>query len=111
MRAVKFVGNSCVEVVDAPEPKANRGWVIVKVKASLICGSDMFAYFSAKEREFTPGHEISGEVIEVGEGVSEIRPNDRGYGDQTRCPKGEIGYFVRMPNIWADTMTEVMLSM
>ncbi len=77
MRAVKFVGNSCVEVVDAPEPKANRGWVIVKVKASLICGSDMFAYFSAKEREFTPGHEISGEVIEVGEGVSEIRPNDR----------------------------------
>jgi len=77
MRAVKFVGNGCVEVVDVPKPKAAKGWVVVKVMASALCGSDLHAYFSGKGSEATPGHEVAGEVVEVGEGVSRLRAKDR----------------------------------
>ncbi len=77
MRAVKFVGNGCVEVVDVPKPKAAKGSVIVKVMTSALCGSDLHIYFSDKGSETTPGHEVAGEVVEVGEGVSEIRAKDR----------------------------------
>jgi len=63
--------------VQTPRPKAAKGWVIVKVMASALCGSDLHAYFSDKGWEATPGHEVAGEVVEVGEGVSEIRPKGR----------------------------------
>jgi len=82
MRALKFAGGGRVNVVDVPKPKAGRGWVIVKVRASLICGSDMHAYFAAQEylkfiSRFIPGHEVAGEVIEVGDEVRGIKPKDR----------------------------------
>ena len=77
MRAVKFVGNGCVDVVDVPKPKAAKGWVIVRVKASALCGSGLHTYLSDKGSETIPGHEVAGEVIEVGKGVAEIRPKDR----------------------------------
>ncbi len=96
IRAVKFVGNGCVDVVDVPKPKISRGWVIVKVKASALCGSDLHSYLSAQGQEVTPGHEVAGEVVEVGEGVTEIRQKDRvalyavvGCGKCKFCRRGD----------------------
>ncbi|TKJ47753.1 alcohol dehydrogenase [Candidatus Aerophobetes bacterium Ae_b3a] len=77
MRAVKLVGNARVEVVDVSKPKVKRGWVVVKVGASAICGSDLHAYFAPEGDSFTPGHEVAGEVAEVGEQVARIKPGDR----------------------------------
>lgn len=48
----------------------------MKVMACGVCGSDL--HLLAHSEEFTPlGHEISGQVIESGEGVLRVKPGDR----------------------------------
>ncbi len=77
MLAVKFLGNGDVDVVDVSRPETKTGWVTVKIRASAICGSDLPGYFSAEGCAFIPGHEVAGEVFEVGEGVVRIKAKDR----------------------------------
>lgn len=76
MRGIKFLGNKRVDVVDVPKPKAAKGWIIVKVKASLLCGSDLHAYSAPQEFEFIPGHEVAGEVFEVDKPI-DLKKGDR----------------------------------
>ncbi len=57
--------------------------VRVAVRAVGICGSDLHYYRHGRVGDFvireplTPGHEASGEVIEVGSNVTDVRPGDR----------------------------------
>ncbi|NMK49692.1 L-idonate 5-dehydrogenase [Achromobacter sp. Bel] len=57
--------------------------VRVGVKAVGICGSDLHYYRHGKVGDFvireplTPGHEASGQVLEVGEAVTAVKPGDR----------------------------------
>lgn len=83
---VKKQGEVGVEVVDVPYPQLRPGWVIVKVKAAGICGSDLHSYQGTglPVRPGAPaqppramGHEGSGEIVEVGEGVKNIAVGDR----------------------------------
>lgn len=77
MLAVKLLGNEKVETVDVPMPEEQEGWVILRVKASCICGSDLHAFHSQYGSKVIPGHEVAGEVVSVGEGVKRVRPDDR----------------------------------
>lgn len=77
MLAVKLLGNGRVKVVQTLRPEAGKGWVVVRTKASALCGSELHSYFSDKGSETTPGHEVAGEVVEVGDGVSRLRAKDR----------------------------------
>ncbi|WP_028550755.1 galactitol-1-phosphate 5-dehydrogenase [Paenibacillus sp. UNC451MF] len=55
------------------KPKAGKGEVLLKVRACGICGSDIPRVFSKGTYSFPtiPGHEFSGEIVEVGEGGDE----------------------------------------
>lgn len=77
MLAVRLLGNSHAKVVQIPRPKAGKGWVVVKTKASALCGGELHPYSSNEERKGISGHEVAGQVVEVGQGVSEIRAEDR----------------------------------
>ena len=74
-------GPGNMEVRDVPEPVAGAGQVKIKVKYSGICGSDLHIYHSDIAIPVRPpvitGHEFSGVVEEVGEGVSGFKPGDR----------------------------------
>ena len=79
-------GQYGVEEVEKPTP----GWreVLVRVKAVAICGSDpkLFSggYLSIQwppAFPFIPGHEFSGEVVALGEGVTEFQTGDRVAGE------------------------------
>ena len=65
-----------VEEVARPEPGPNE--VLCRVKALAICGTDPhiiggdFPGFWPKEFPFIPGHEWSGEVVELGPGAAEL---------------------------------------
>jgi len=64
--------------VETPEPKA--GEVLVKVKAVSICGSDMSGYKGGSAMRVAPlimGHEFSGEIAKLGEGVEGLKAGDR----------------------------------
>ena len=65
------------EEVEKPVPK--KGEVLIKVKYTGICGSDV-PRVNEGTAHFTPiilGHEFSGTVEEVGAGVTSLKPNDR----------------------------------
>ncbi|MCD7820559.1 MAG: galactitol-1-phosphate 5-dehydrogenase, partial [Lachnospiraceae bacterium] len=65
------------EEIEKPEPKA--GQALVKVKYTGICGSDI-PRVNADAAHYYPivlGHEFSGTVEEVGEGVTSVKPGDR----------------------------------
>jgi threonine dehydrogenase-like Zn-dependent dehydrogenase len=71
MKGVKMLGNRKLRVQDFPDPKAKDDWVVVAVKASILCGSDLNFLYRVDSKdawsnnEFIPGHEIAGEVLEV----------------------------------------------
>lgn len=76
MRAlVKYdKGKGFLEVRDVKKPVANAGQVVIKVKYAGICGTDMHIYKDDGGYKFNPpvtlGHELSGTIDSVGEGVS-----------------------------------------
>ena len=77
---------SCVRLVDMPEPQLpTQQWVKIKTRLSGICGSDLATITSKGSTYFSPftstpfvlGHEIVGEIAEIGEVVE-----DRSIGER-----------------------------
>ncbi len=57
---------------DIEKPEPQKGEVLIKVKRVGICGSDIHAYYGEHPTIYLPvvqGHEFSGSVEAVGEGV------------------------------------------
>ena len=66
------------ELRDVPRPAPAAGEVVVRVRSCGICGSDLHFYHGGfPPPPFCPGHEISGEVADVGAGVTAVKPGDR----------------------------------
>src|SRR5215510_3442492 len=77
MKVAPGVGN--VEVRDIPEPSVADGQVKIRVKAAGLCGTDLHI-LKDEFRSWPPvvlGHEVAGEVVEVGGGVAEVEPGMR----------------------------------
>jgi (R,R)-butanediol dehydrogenase/meso-butanediol dehydrogenase/diacetyl reductase len=85
MKAVRLyaAGDVRFEEIAAPG-KAKRGWVRIKTTAAGICGSDLHNYRTGQwisRTPSTPGHELTGEVMEVGEGVEGFANGDHVVAD------------------------------
>jgi len=66
MKALKFHGNGRMSIENVEKPKAQNDWVVVRVTASGICGTDIELLLHAKEGSpVTPGHEVAGVVCET----------------------------------------------
>ncbi len=81
MRASFFLGDKTFEVRDVERPRAGRGEIVIRNMACGVCGTDVHIYHGEPgSADVNPpvvlGHEYSGEVVEVGEGVSSLRPGD-----------------------------------
>ena len=94
MRGLVFEGHRKIGLLDFPDPKPGPGEVVLEMKASGFCGSDLKFYRGSPAEtmkalgvpgdasNYTPviaGHEPCGVVRELGEGVSrkKFRPGDR----------------------------------
>ena len=79
MKAAVVRANENVTYQDYEEPVAGPGLVKVRVKASGICGSDIprVLHHGVHYYPIVLGHEFSGDVVEVGEGVKKIKVGDR----------------------------------
>jgi len=76
MRGVVFVGERELEIREFPDPTPGPGEVIVKIKASGMCGSDLHSYRQPKsvqtpDKQCIAGHEPCGVVAARGPGVRE----------------------------------------
>jgi L-iditol 2-dehydrogenase len=80
MRVVRFYAPRDVRVEDAPEPVAGPGELVVRVRNCSVCGTDAKIWRSGHPDLRPPrvlGHEIAGEVAEVGAGAGGFAMGDR----------------------------------
>ncbi len=77
MRVAMYYSNKDVRVEEMPVPKIGKGELLIKVMASGICGSDVMEWYRIKKAPRVLGHEITGEIVETGEGVKNYKKGDR----------------------------------
>jgi len=77
MRVAMYYNNRDIRLEEIPTPTIGPGELLVKVVASGICGSDVMEWYRIKKAPRVLGHEIAGEIVEVGKGVLEYKINDR----------------------------------
>jgi len=84
MRAAKLydIGKLKVETVEIPEIGPSE--VLIKTRVCGVCGTDvsMFRGRYLPVKPIIPGHEFSGEVVEIGEGVKNVKAGDRVTADE-----------------------------
>jgi len=66
-----------VRLEEMPVPKIGAGELLVRVHACGICGSDVMEWYRIDRVPLILGHEIGGEVVAVGEGVTRYKVGDR----------------------------------
>ncbi len=71
MKAAFFDGNDAMMLAELPEPTPTPNDVVIRVRATGICGSDLLMNADKTEPDQIPfGHEVAGEIVDVGAGVS-----------------------------------------
>jgi (R,R)-butanediol dehydrogenase/meso-butanediol dehydrogenase/diacetyl reductase len=88
MRAAVYHGNRDLRIEDVPEPRAEAGELLLEVHAVGVCGTDAAEWalgpvgyavpgphpVTGHTGPLIPGHELSGRVVDVGEGVGGFEP-------------------------------------
>lgn len=91
MKAARWYGSKDIRVEDIPEPQIKPGFVKISVEWCGICGSDLHEYLagpifipkdephplSGEKAPIVMGHEFAGKVVEIGEGVQNVKVGDR----------------------------------
>jgi L-iditol 2-dehydrogenase len=77
MRVAVWYSNRDVRIEERPVPRIGPGEMLVRICASGICGSDVMEWYRLDRAPLVLGHEIAGEVVELGEGVEKYKVGDR----------------------------------
>ena len=105
VKTARGVGN--IELVEMPEPSPAPGEAKIEVKACGICGTDIHIYHDRSETRppVIMGHEFSGVVCELGEGVEQVAVGDRVVSETTVrscgvCRYCRMGAYDICPTRW-----------
>jgi len=77
MKVAVYYSNEDVRIEDRPIPHISSGEVLVKMKASGICGTDVMQWYRVTKGPRILGHEMAGEIVGVGRGVKSFKKGDR----------------------------------
>ncbi len=77
MRVAVWFNNQDVRIEERPLPRIGPGEMLVRIIASGICGSDVMEWYRLDRAPLVLGHEIAGEVVEVGKDVKGYKIDDR----------------------------------
>lgn len=129
MKVAVYYNNNDIRIEEFQKPAIKEGEILVKVKASGICGTDVMEWYRIKKAPRVLGHEIAGDVVEsksqkyrIGQRVfvsHHVPCNKCKYclaGNHTACEalhKGNYfpgGYseFVEVPKMNVDTGTYIL---
>ena len=105
MLAAKIPKTNTIKVVEEEIPVPEKGEVLIRMKASALCRSDLHRYHGTAifddedeaSANITPGHEPCGIVEALGEGVSLVKKGDKvalylglGCGICPDCLRGDV---------------------
>ncbi|MEV7648517.1 NAD(P)-dependent alcohol dehydrogenase [Arthrobacter sp. NPDC089319] len=107
--AAVMTGLNSIEIQERPMPEPGPGQAVIRVEAVGVCGSDVAYYRYGKigpfvvDGPFILGHEVSGEVVAVGEAVDNVHVGDRvavepGTPDRS-CEECRAGRYHLCPNL------------
>ena len=65
MKVAVYYNNNDIRIVEQPKPNISEGEILVKMKASGICGTDVMEWYRIKKAPRVLGHEMAGEVVET----------------------------------------------
>lgn len=108
MKALHFLGEKKIELIDLPTPEIRSDEVLIEIQAAGLCGSDLHLFYTPSRAEKEagifglkfppdniPGHEPCGKIVEVGSNVKHLKIGDRvavahisGCGNCSICRKG-----------------------
>lgn len=89
MRAAVYQGGQRFAIEEMPDPVPGPGQVVIDVKYCAICGTDVHHFmYDVAPAGTVMGHEYSGVVSAVGDGVSRWRTGDRVVGGGGEPPPG-----------------------
>lgn len=80
MRAIYFPRQGVADLAILPDPMIKPGHVLIDVKASGLCHTDidvLFGRYGSSAFPLVPGHEYAGVVSAVAEDVTHVKPGDR----------------------------------
>jgi L-iditol 2-dehydrogenase len=78
VKAAVFRGGGRIGPADVPQPSAGAGDLLLRVRGCGLCGSDIAKIVAPETRgPLVLGHEVVGDVVEVGAGVPGFRVGDR----------------------------------
>jgi len=78
MKAAIYRGEKSIGIEDVSIPTPGPGYVLLKMKNCGICGSDLHSFFGQwGQSDHASGHEVSGIINELGEGVIGFNIGDR----------------------------------
>lgn len=77
MKVAVYYRNSDVRIEERPKPVPGEGELLVRVRASGVCGTDVMEWYRIKRAPLVLGHEIAGDIVELGPGVTKYRVGDR----------------------------------
>lgn len=77
MKAAVYYNNQDVRLEDYPDPVIGPGELKVKIDSCGLCGGDTMEWYLVHKAPIILGHEPTGVVVEVGQGVTKFKPGDR----------------------------------
>jgi L-iditol 2-dehydrogenase len=77
MRIARSLTSREVVVEELADPVAGAGEVVCRVLACGVCGSDVSEAYVSRKLPGVLGHEVVGEVLQIGAGVDEVAIGDR----------------------------------
>ena len=100
MKAIRLIAPKEFQDFETEEPpKPGPGEALIRTIQMGICGTDVSCYlgkFPFFDYPRIPGHELGVEVLEIGEGVSNVKPGDRcsvePYFNCEKCHPCQKGY-------------------
>ena len=103
MKVAMYYNNNDVRIEDMPVPDINDDEVLVKVHASGICGSDVMEWYRIKKAPLVLGHEIGGEIVEIGSNVNNFSLGDRVFVSH-HVPCNECSHCLEDKHTLCDTL-------
>ena len=77
MRVAMYYNNKDIRIEEMPKPKIGSDELLIKAMACGICGSDVMEWYRIKKAPIVLGHEMIGEIVEVGKNVKKFKVGDR----------------------------------
>lgn len=77
MKVAVYYNNGDIRIEERSIPTLNQGEILVKMEACGICGTDTMEWYRIKKAPRVLGHEMAGQIVDVGNGVEGFKKGDR----------------------------------